>query len=139
VELRVDSIPGEVFMGRLTWISPAVDERTRLVRARAEFANPDGRLKDRMFATARIVTRRTEGATLVPPSAIQHVGGKPFVFVQLAGDLFEARAVTVGVREGGRVEVRAGLAPQEPVAVSHAFAVKSALLMSRLGAGCADD
>ena len=41
VELRVDSLPGKVFTGKLTWIGPAVDERTRMVRARAEFANPD--------------------------------------------------------------------------------------------------
>jgi hypothetical protein len=33
----------------------------------------------------------------------------------------------------------AGLEPQESVAVTHTFALKSALLMSRLGAGCADD
>jgi cobalt-zinc-cadmium efflux system membrane fusion protein len=54
VELRVDSLPGSVFTGKLTWIGPAVDERTRMARARAEFANPDGLLKDKMFATARI-------------------------------------------------------------------------------------
>jgi multidrug efflux pump subunit AcrA (membrane-fusion protein) len=85
VELRVDSLPGKVFTGKLTWISPAVDGRTRMTQARAEFANPDRLLKDKMFATARILTRQAEGAMLVPSSAIQHVEGKPFVFVKLAG------------------------------------------------------
>ena len=42
VELRVDSLPGQMFTGKLTWIGAAVDERTRMARARAEFANPDG-------------------------------------------------------------------------------------------------
>lgn len=41
VELRVDSLPGKVFTGKLTWVGPAVDERTRMARARAEFDNPD--------------------------------------------------------------------------------------------------
>jgi len=139
VELRVDSLPGKVFTGKLTWISPAVDEHTRMARARAEFANADGLLRDKMFATARILTRQVEGAMLVPPAAIQHVEGKPFVFVKLGDDLFDARAVTLGARFDGRQEVLAGLKPQEQIAVSHVFALKSAMLMSRLGAGCADD
>jgi membrane fusion protein, heavy metal efflux system len=139
VELRVDSLPGRVFTGKLTWIGPAVDERTRMARARAEFANPDCLLKDKMFATARILTRRAEGAMLVPPSAIQHIEGRPFVFVKLADDLFDVRAVRLGTKFEGRQEVLAGLKPQEQVAVNHAFAIKSAMLMSSLGAGCADD
>ncbi len=139
VELRVDSLPGTVFTGKLTWIGPAVDERTRMARARAEFANPNCLLKDKMFATARILTRQAEGALLVPPSAIQRVEGKAFVFVKQAQDLFDARAVVLGAKFDGRLEVMAGLKPQEQIAVSHAFAIKSAMLMSRLGAGCAED
>jgi cobalt-zinc-cadmium efflux system membrane fusion protein len=139
VELRVDSLTGKVFLGKLTWLSPAVDERTRMVRARAEFANTDGLLKDKMFATARILTRRSEGALLVPTSAIQHIEGRPFVFVKQEEDLFDARAVELGARFNGRQEVLSGLKPLEQIAVSRGFALKSAMLMSRLGAGCADD
>ena len=139
VELRVDSLPGKMFTGKLTWIGPAVDERTRMARARAEFANPDRLLKDKMFATARILTRQAEGAMLVPPSAIQHLEGKPFVFVKLAEDLFDARAVALGAKFDGQQELLSGVTSHEQIAVSHAFAIKSAMLMSRLGAGCADD
>jgi cobalt-zinc-cadmium efflux system membrane fusion protein len=139
VELRVDSLPEQVFGGQLTWVGPAVDERTRMTRARAEFANPEGLLRDKMFARARILTRQSEASLLVPPASIQRVGGRPFVFIKLADDLFEVRAVTLGTRFEGRQEVLAGLRPQEEVAVNHAFALKSAMLMSRLGAGCADD
>lgn len=139
VELRVESLPGHVFTGTLTWMGPAVDERTRMARARAEFANPDGLLKDKMFATARILTRQAEGALLVPSSAIQRVEGKPLVFVRQGEDLFDARAVALGAKFDGWQEVLAGLAPEEPIAVTRAFALKSAMLMSRLGAGCADD
>jgi len=139
VELRVDSLPGKLFNGKLTWIAPAVDDRTRMARARAEFANPDRLLKDKMFATARILTRQSEAALLVPASAIQHVEGKPFVFVKLNEDLFDARAVRLGARSDGQQEVLLGVEPQDQIAVTHAFAIKSAMLMSRLGAGCADD
>jgi cobalt-zinc-cadmium efflux system membrane fusion protein len=139
VELRVDSLPGQVFTGKLTWIGPAVDERTRMARARAEFANPEGWLRDKVFAMARILTRQSQASLLVPPGAVQRVEGKPFVFVKLAEDLFDARAVALGARFDGRQEILAGLEYQEEVAVDHAFALKSAMLMSRLGAGCADD
>jgi cobalt-zinc-cadmium efflux system membrane fusion protein len=139
VELRLDSLPGKVFSGKLTWIAPAVDERTRMARARAEFANPDRLLKDKMFATGRILTRQAEGAMLVPTSAIQYIEGKPFVFVKLAEDLFDARAVRLGAKFDGQQEVLTGVKPQDQIAVNHAFAIKSAMLMSRLGAGCADD
>jgi cobalt-zinc-cadmium efflux system membrane fusion protein len=139
VELGVDSLPGKVFTGKLTWIGPAVNERTRMTLARAEFADPDGLLKDKMFATARILTRRTENAMLLPPEAVQYVEGRPLVFVRLADDLFDARVVQLGTKFNGRQEVLAGLESQESVAVTHTFALKSALLMSRLGAGCADD
>ncbi len=139
VELQVDSLPGQTFTGKLTWIGAEVGERNRLARARAEFANPDGLLKARMFAQARILTRQVAGALLLPTSAIQRIAGRSFVFVQVAEDLFDARVVALGARRDGKVEISAGLEPREVVAINHAFALKSAFLISRLGVGCADD
>lgn len=139
VELRVESLPGQTFTGKLTWIGAEVDEKSRMARARAEVANPDGLLKSRMFAQARILTRTAEGALLLPPSAIQRMEGQSFVFVKLADDLFDARVVRLGAKFDGKVEIIAGLKPQEVVVVNHGFPLKSAFLISRLGAGCADD
>lgn len=139
VELQVDSLPGQTLTGKLTWIAAAVDEKSRLARARAEFANPDGRLRAKMFARARVLTRTTTGAVVVPPGAIQQVENNPIVFVKLADDLYEARGVTLGAKANDQVEVLAGLQAGEPVVVAQAFAVKSQLLLSRLGAGCAHE
>ena len=139
VELRVESLPGQTFTGKLTWIGAEVDEKSRMARARAEVANPDGLLKSRMFAQARILTRSAEGALLLPPSAIQRMEGQSFVFVKVAADLFDARVVRLGAKFDGKVEIIEGLKPEEVVAVNHAFPLKSAFLISRLGAGCADD
>jgi len=139
VELRVESLPGRTFSGKLTWMGAEVDEKSRMARARAEVANPDGLLKARMFAQARILTRTAEGALLLPPAAIQRIEGKSFVFVKLAEDLFDARVVRPGARFDGKVEIIEGLRPHEVVVVNHGFPLKSAFLISRLGAGCADD
>ena len=139
VELRVDSLPGQTFTGKLTWIGAEVDEKSRMARARAEVANPEGLLKSRMFAQARILTRKADGALLLPSAAIQWMAGKSFIFVKLAEDLFDARVVRLGAKFNGKVEIVEGLKAQEVVAVNHAFPLKSAFLISRLGAGCADD
>ena len=80
----------------------------------------------------------THEEVVVPSAAICALGGKPFVFVKLADDLFEARAVSMGIKFDGRLEVLAGLKPQEIVVVNHGFAIKSQWLSSRMGAGCAD-
>lgn len=139
VELTVDSLPGRTFTGQLTWISAQVDERTRMARARAEVANPDGLLRDHMFARARIVTRREEKALLLPETAIQGTADTAFIFVRQAADLYDARAVRLGARHRGQVEVLDGLKADEQVVVAQAFSVKSQLLISRLGAGCAHE
>jgi cobalt-zinc-cadmium efflux system membrane fusion protein len=138
VELKVESLPGQTFTGKLTWIGAEVDEKSRMARARVELLNADGSLRANMFARARILVRSAEGAVLVPSSAICALEGKPFIFVKLADDLFEARAATIGVKFDGRLEVLAGLKPQEVVVVNHGFAIKSQWLSSRMGAGCAD-
>ncbi len=69
VEVRVDSLPGRIFTGRLAWVSAQVDERTRLTSARVALANPDGSLKANMFARARILTSpaRTSVVQCRPP------------------------------------------------------------------------
>lgn len=139
VELTADALPDRVFTGKVTWIAAQVDEWTRLAKVRAEVANPDGALRDKMFAQARILIRHAPQALLVPPSAIQRVEGHPIVFVKLADDLFDARGVKLGAKHNGRIEVLTGLKADEAVVVTHGFAVKSQLLLSRLGAGCADD
>ncbi len=138
VELRVESLAGKTFTGKLTWIAAEVDEKSRMARARAEVTNADGELKAKMFARARILIPGAEGAVVVPASAIYALEGKPFVFVKLAGDLFEARAVATGVKYDGQLEVVEGLKPEEVVVVNHGFAIKSQWLSSRMGAGCAD-
>lgn len=139
VELTVDAFPGRTFTGRLTWIGPEIDERTRMARARAEVENPEGVLRARMFARARILTRRTDDALLLPAGAVQELDGRRFVFIRLAEDLFEARTIATGAHREGNLEVLAGLNGDESVAVSGSFALKSQLLLSRLGAGCAHE
>ena len=139
VELRIEALPGHVFTGKITWISSEVDDRTRMGRVRVEVPNPDRLLKANLFAKARILLPGKANVPLVPDSAIQRIEGNKMVFVQIGPDLFDARAVQLGARFDGKVELVAGLKAGEAVVVAHGYPLKSQLLISHLGAGCADD
>ncbi len=54
VEAEVSSVPGDVFTGRVAFIDPTVNEKTRTVRVRVEMLNPDGKLRPGDYATARV-------------------------------------------------------------------------------------
>ena len=54
VQAELQSLPGEVYTGRVAFIDPMVDETTRTVRVRVEMSNFDGRLKPGDYATATI-------------------------------------------------------------------------------------
>lgn len=138
VEISVESAAGQPFVGKLTWLAAQVDDRTRMARARVEIPNPDGLLRANMFARARILTHHSKKAVLVPLSAVQQIEGRPFVFVKLGQDLFEARPVRVEAKADGQVAVVGDLGSDSDIVVSRSYLVKSQLQISRLGAGCVD-
>jgi len=139
VEVRSEAMPDRDFVGRLTWLSPQVDSRTRLGTARAELTNTGRLLRGGMFVRARIVTASRGASVVVPRSAIQQLDGRACAFVRLADDLYEVRPLRLGAKTPGEVEVHSGLEVDDLVVVSGGFAVKSQLLISRLGAGCVDE
>ena len=130
--VSVSAYPGEVFKGRLTYISSTVDKETRAVPARVEVPNLDGRLKPEMFATASIDTAATTKALFLPPEAVLLVNGQPTVFVQEAGG-FEPRAIELGDKVGGRVVVRSGVKEGEQIVVAGAYALKARMLKAQIG------
>lgn len=131
-DVTVTAYPGEVFKGRLTYISSVMDPGTRTVKARVEVPNPDGRLKPNMFAAAAIQTGTSSKALLLPEDAILLMQGQPTVFVEKDGG-FEPRPVLVGKRFQGLAVIRSGLMPGETVVVSGAYAIKARLLKSQIG------
>ena len=130
--VTVSAYPGEVFKGRLTYISSTMDKETRTVKARVEVPNSDGRLKPEMFATAAIGTGGSVKALLVPEGAVLLLQGQPTVFVAESGG-FEPRAVEVGERVQGYAVLKSGVVAGESVVVSGAYALKARLLKSQIG------
>src|SRR5499427_6122564 len=97
-EVSLSYLPDRKFKGRITYIYPIVDEKTRTARVRMEFHNPGYFLKPGMYATVELASELSPAALLVPDMAVLRSGQKNTVFIALEGGRFEARAVTLGAR-----------------------------------------
>jgi cobalt-zinc-cadmium efflux system membrane fusion protein len=136
--VTVRAFPGEVFPGTVDFVGPAMDERTRTVKVRIAVKNRDGKLRAGMFAAVELFLPGEEEALVVPRSAVLSDEGRSFVFVHHHGEFFIRRPVEPGRTSLDWVEVKKGLEGGETVATSGAFLLKSDVLRSKMGAGCAD-
>ena len=124
--VKVASLPDREFRGRVTFIYPTVDEKTRTAKVRLEFENPGYFLKPGMFVSAQIQAELQDSAVLVPEAAVLRSGTKNTVFVALDGGKFEARDVTLGVEaENDLIQAISGLSAGERVVTSGQFLLDS--------------
>ena len=136
--VSVKAYPGEEFTGTVDLVSPAMEEESRTVRLRVRVSNPGGRLLAGMFADVKVFLPGDEKALALPKSAVLEDEGRSFVFVHHHDDYYVRRPVTAGRAWGDRVEVVRGLRGGEIVVADGAFLLKSDVLRSKMGAGCAD-
>ena len=125
VVVKVASMPDREFRGRVTFVYPTVDEKTRTAKVRLEFENPGYYLKPGMFVSAQIQAELADSAMLVPDEAVLRSGAKNTVFVALAGGKFEARDVALGVEAENGIQVLNGLGAGERVVTSGQFLLDS--------------
>ena len=119
-------LPDRKFRGRVAYIYPTVDDKTRTAKARMEFHNPGYFLKPGMFATVELTSELAPSALLVPDSAVLRSGEKNTVFVAREGGKFEPRTVALGLRaDGNFYQVLSGLSEGERVVTSGQFMLDS--------------
>lgn len=125
-EVSLSYLPDRKFRGRITYIYPTVDEKTRTARVRMEFHNPGLFLKPGMFATVELHAELEPDALLIPDTAVLRSGDKNTVFVALEGGKFEPRNVTIGAPgEGDQIQILSGLEEGERVVTSGQFMLDS--------------
>ncbi len=122
--VTVDAYPEDAFRGRIIYIYPYVEERTRTVRVRVELSNPRGRLKPGMYANVGLDATIGEGV-VVPANALLDSGTEQYVFLSQGEGYFEPRAVVVGSRLGEAVHILEGLDGTEMVATNATFFLDS--------------
>jgi hypothetical protein len=125
-EVSLSYLPDRKFRGRVTYIYPTVDEKTRTARVRMEFHNPGLFLKPGMFATVELRAELKPDALLVPDSAVLRSGEKNTVFVAVDNGHFEPRDVQLGARaDNNAYEAISGLMEGERVVTSGQFMLDS--------------
>jgi membrane fusion protein, heavy metal efflux system len=131
--VRVLLESGDYIQGKISYVSPVVDEATRSVQARVVLENKDGSLRPGLFLRVQVKAQARQAAVVVPKSAIQILEEKNVVFIE-EGDGFEAVPVKLGATDDQNVIVTSGLRPGQRYVVAGAFDLKAKIVSSGLGA-----
>jgi Cu(I)/Ag(I) efflux system membrane fusion protein/cobalt-zinc-cadmium efflux system membrane fusion protein len=124
--VEIPSAPDRKLQGRITYIYPSVENESRTVKARIEFANPGLELKPEMYANVIIATSAQGDALVVPGGAVLRSGKGATVFVALGEGRFEPRVVQTGMSdEAGNLQILSGLKEGEKVVTSAQFMLDS--------------
>jgi len=124
VEIRSQSFPGKPFSGKIAYIYPFLDPKTRTIKARVEMANPGMKLKPDMFVNA-IIKVPLGSAIVVPVTALIDTGKRQVVWVEMSPGMFEPRDVQVGQKTDEKVQILSGIKPGDKVAVSGSYLIDS--------------
>ena len=124
-EVRLTYRPGEVWQGEVEYIYPSLDPKTRTLRVRLRFDNPQEVLKPNMYASVRIFGGPREDIIVVPLQALIRTGRAERVIIALGDGRFEAREVQAGIESGDWIEIIEGLDAGEEVVISGQFLIDS--------------
>jgi len=121
--VRLRAYPDRVFIGKVALIYPHLMAETRTARIRIELPNPDEVLRPDMYADVEITTGAEAPVVTVSSSAVIDSGERQIVLLDKGDGRFEPRAVKLGRRGDGRVEIKEGLAENDKVVVSANFLI----------------
>ena len=127
----IQSLPGETFKGRITFVDPVINPKTRVATARVEMNNPGMKLKPEMFAVGIVKSpvHNEQEALIVPKSAVMWTGERSVVYVKQAsvsGINFMMREVTLGAALGDSYIIKEGLEEGEEIATNGTFSIDAA-------------
>jgi len=124
-EVNLAYLPGRTWEGTVEYIYPSLDPKTRTLKTRLRFDNPDETLKPNMYANVKIFGGPKDDAIVVPVEALIRTGREQRVVVSLGDGKFESRTVTAGIESGDWVEILEGIAPGDRVVTSGQFLIDS--------------
>ncbi|MBU1171908.1 MAG: efflux RND transporter periplasmic adaptor subunit [Proteobacteria bacterium] len=125
-EITLPYHPGKIFRGKVTYIYPYLQQKTRDVVVRLEFENADQMLKPDMFTDVSIRTQKGETGTIIPEEAVLRSGETNLVFVDRGNGKFSPRRVVPGVAmDHGTIHIISGIVPGDRVVVSGQFLLDS--------------
>jgi Cu(I)/Ag(I) efflux system membrane fusion protein len=124
-EVTLPFLPGRNWEGTVEYIYPSLDPKTRTLKARLRFPNPDEALKPNMYANVKIYGGPLEDIVVIPIEALIRSGREERVIIARGGGRFESRRVRAGIESGEWVQMLEGVAPGEEIVVSGQFLIDS--------------
>ena len=124
-EIRVPAYPGRVWEGKVDYLYPDLEPKTRTLRVRLIFSNPEGLLKPNMFADVTIFGGPKREALKIPREALIVTGERESVVKALGDGRFQPMDVVSGMKRGGEVEILSGLSEGDEIVVSGQFLIDS--------------
>ena len=122
--LTLKVFPLKTFDGRVAFVDPLLDPKTRTVKVRMSFPNPSGDLRPEMFGEV-VLQREARDALRIPGDAVINSGTRTVVFVALGEGKFQPREIKIGETDGQHVEVVEGLSDGELVVTRANFLIDS--------------
>jgi Cu(I)/Ag(I) efflux system membrane fusion protein len=110
--------------GRIAFISPTLDPKTRTAEVRMEFANPDLTLRPGTFVNLQVDVNLGRHVS-IPIDALLQSGTDQYVFVDKGEGYFEPRSVKVGPQAGEYYAIESGLKSGELVVTAANFILDS--------------
>jgi RND family efflux transporter MFP subunit len=117
-QVSVEAYKDKVFEGKVSRISPTVDQTKRTFVVEALIQNDRNELKPGSYARARVTTDKVETVRVVPARALNYVLGSNKAYVVKPDGTVEVRDVKVGERFPQEVEILEGVEDGEIVAVT---------------------
>lgn len=125
VDMTVAAYPGQSWTGVVDYIYPVLDEKTRTLRVRIRFDNPDQALKPNMFSQLTIRSQFERDSLFVKREAIIRNGDMERVVKSLGDGKFLSVAVKTGSESGDYIEVIKGLKENDQIVTSAQFLIDS--------------
>lgn len=125
VEMELAGIPGRKFLGKISYIYPYAEAKTRTIKARIVFDNHDLILRPEMFAEMTIHSEEQKDAVIIPAEAVVRSGTRNQVFVVRGEGKFEPRNVILGLESSGKVIVLSGVKSGDTIVTSAQFLIDS--------------
>ena len=126
VMMHLSYTPGKTYKGRIDYIYPYLEEKTRTVKVRSVFQNPNGELKPGMYANLQLYSEIGRDVPAIPEESVIWSGERTLVFIALGDGHFAPRDVKLGALSGdGYYEVLSGARAGETVVTSGQFLLDS--------------
>lgn len=125
VNINFSYLPAKTYQGKVTFIYPTVDPKTRIIQLRIDLPNIKGELKPAMFANVEIQGKKLEKLPVISETSVIRSGKKNIVILSLGEGKFKPIEVKLGGYSDGYYQVISGLKPGDKIVTSAQFMIDS--------------